>query len=74
MNSIHIGGVVHINVVITISKLDYMVLQIPLTNLKRFGDSAFCAYAPCLWNEPPKNIKAADSVHNFKKQLKNILK
>ena len=27
------------------------LLQIPLTNLKRFGDRAFCAYAPRLWNE-----------------------
>ena len=36
-------------------------LQIPHTNLKRFGDRAFCAYAPRLWNEFPDNIKAADS-------------
>ena len=43
------------------------------TNLKRFGDRAFCAYAPRLWNELPDNIKAADSVQNFKKQLKTLL-
>ena len=43
------------------------VLQIPLTNLERFGDRALCAYAPRLWNELPDNIKAADIVHNFKK-------
>ena len=49
------------------------LLQIPLTNLKRFGDRAFCAYAPHLWNELPDNIKAADSVQNFKKQLKTLL-
>ena len=36
--------------------------------LKRFG-----AYAPRLWNELPDNIKAADSVQNFKKQLKTLL-
>ena len=40
------------------------LLQIPLTNLKRFGDRAFCAYAPRLWNELPENIK---------KQLKTLL-
>ena len=34
---------------------------------------AFCAYAPRLWNELPDNIKAADSVQNFKKQLKTLL-
>ena len=49
------------------------LLQIPLTNLKRFGDRAFCAYAPRLWNELTDNIKAADSVQNFKKQLKTLL-
>ena len=49
------------------------LLQIPLTNLKRFGDRAFCAYAPRPWNELPDNIKAADSVQNFKKQLKTLL-
>ena len=49
------------------------LLQIPLTNLKRFGDRAFCAYAPRLWNKLPDNIKAADSVQNFKKQLKTLL-
>ena len=38
------------------------LLQIPHTDLKRFGDRAFCAYAPRLWNELPDNIKAADSV------------
>ena len=49
------------------------LLQIPLTYLKRFGDRAFCDYAPRLRNELPDNIKAADSVQNFKKQLKTLL-
>ena len=44
------------------------LLQIQHTNLNRFGDRAFCAYAPRLWNELTDNIKAADSVRNFKKQ------
>ena len=43
------------------------------TNLKKSGDRAFCAYAPRLWNELPDNIKAADSVQNFQKQLKTLL-
>ena len=42
-------------------------------NLKRFGDKDFCAYAPRLWNELPDNIKAADSVQNFKTQLETLL-
>ena len=47
------------------------VLQIPLTNLKRFGDRTFCAYAQRL--EFPDDIKATDSGQNFKKQLKTLL-
>ena len=27
----------------------------------------------CLWNELPDNIKTADSVQNFKSQLKTLL-
>ena len=57
----------------TLRSITKNLLQIPLTNLKRFGDRAFCAYAPRLWNELPDNIKAADSVQNFKKQLKTLL-
>ena len=49
------------------------LLQIPHTNLKRFGDRAFCAYAPRFWNELPGDIKAADIVQNFKKQLKTAI-
>ena len=49
------------------------LLQIPLTNLKRFGDRVFSAYAPRLWNELPDSIKAAESVQIFKKQLKTLL-
>ena len=49
------------------------LLNIPHTNLKRFGDRAFCAYAPHLWNELPDNIKAADSVQNFQTPLKTLL-
>ena len=42
-------------------------------NRKLTSDRAFCAYAPRLWNElHDKNIKAADSVQNFKKQLKTL--
>ena len=49
------------------------LLQIPHTNLKRSCDRAFYAYAPRLWNELPDNIKEADNVQNFKKQLKTLL-
>ena len=50
-----------------------LITDTTYTNLKRFGDRALGAYAPRLWNELPDNIKAADSVQNFKKQLKTLL-
>ena len=46
------------------------LLKIPHTYLKRFGDRAFYAYAPPLGHELSDNIKAADSVQNFKTQVK----
>ena len=49
------------------------LLQIPHTNLKRFGDREFCVHAPRLWHKLPDNIKAADSVQNFKKHVKTLL-
>ena len=42
--------------------------------MKRSGDREVCAYAPRLWNELPDNIKAADSVQNFREQLRTFQK
>ena len=50
-----------------------ILLQIPHTNLKRFGGRAVRAYAPLLRSELPDNINAADSVQNFKALLKTQL-
>ena len=49
------------------------VLQIPHTDLKRFDDRAFYAYAPRLWNGLPDNMMAADSVQNFNTRLETLL-
>ena len=44
------------------------------TTLNRNGDRVFCAYASRLWNKLLiDNIKAADSVKKFTKQLKTLL-
>ena len=40
------------------------LIQIPHTNLERFGDRA---YAPPLSNELPDNTTAVDNVHDFKR-------
>jgi exonuclease III len=45
----------------------------PRTNMKTYGDRAFCACAPKLWNQLPNNICAADSVPIFKRLLKTHL-
>ena len=49
------------------------LLQIPHTNLKRYCDRTLCAYAPCIWKDLHENIKAVDSVHILKTQLKTLL-
>ena len=49
------------------------LLQIPHTDLNRFGARTFGTYAPRLWNELPDNIKAAACVQNFETQLNIFL-
>ena len=47
--------------------------KIPHTNLLvRFGDRAYCANAPRLWNEIPDIIKAADNVQKHQETVENI--
>ena len=41
--------------------------------MEKFGDRAFCVYAPRLGNELPDNIKAADSVQKLQDKAKNIV-
>ena len=41
--------------------------------MKRFGDEAFSAYAQRHWSDLSHNIKAADSVQNFKTQQNTLL-
>ena len=45
----------------------------PRTNMKTYGDRAFSACAPKLWNQLPSEIRAAESVAFFKSQLKTHL-
>ena len=47
--------------------------QLLHTDMKRFGDEAFSAYAQRLWSDLSHNIKAADSVQNFKTQQNTLL-
>ena len=49
------------------------LLTVPRVTTKTFGDAAFSHYAPKIWNTLPLNIRLADSVDNFKRQLKTYL-
>ena len=49
------------------------LLYIPKTNLITYGDRAFSVYAPNAWNELPNDIKAAENIAIFKRQLKTHL-
>ena len=44
----------------------YGARVLPHTALKRFDDRDFCGNAPYILNELPDNIKASESVQNFK--------
>ena len=51
------------------------LLEGTFSQTSQYKDSKIwvCAYAPDIWKELPENIKAADSVQNFKEQLKASL-
>ena len=48
-------------------------LEVPRTRCKTFGDHAFSAVAPRLWNIIPANLRAQNSILVFKKYLKTYL-
>uniref|UniRef100_A0A669BKN7 Reverse transcriptase domain-containing protein n=1 Tax=Oreochromis niloticus TaxID=8128 RepID=A0A669BKN7_ORENI len=52
---------------------DQGLLVIQHTRLKTKGDRAFATVAARLWNSLPQNLRSADSVITFKKQLKTHL-
>ena len=52
---------------------DSGLLTVKKTRLKTYGDRAFCASAPKLWNLLPACIRKATSLDSFKTQLKTHL-
>jgi hypothetical protein len=48
-------------------------LVVPKSNLKTYGDRAFCVAGPTLWNSLPIKIRNSPSVDAFKKNLKTHL-
>jgi hypothetical protein len=45
-------------------------LVVPYTRLRSFGDRAFCAVSPKLWNALPQSLKNIPTVESFKTRLK----
>ena len=48
-------------------------LAVPRTRLKTYGDRAFSAAAPRLWNQLPPELRSVTSVDQFRSQLKTYL-
>jgi hypothetical protein len=49
------------------------LLKTPKTKLKTFGDRAFAASAPFIWNSLPTNIRYIDNIDTFKTNIKTFL-
>jgi hypothetical protein len=47
-----------------------LLLKVPKTKLKTYGDRAFSKCAPALWNSLPHEIKSADTLDTFQSRLK----
>ena len=47
-----------------------ILLQVPVSWLKSYGDCAFSVAAPTLWNRLLEDIKNVSSLENFKSVLK----
>ena len=48
-------------------------LAVPRTRLKAYGDTAFSAAAPRLWNQLPPELRGVTAVDQFRSQLKTYL-
>jgi len=50
-----------------------ILLQVPVSRLKSYGDCAFSVATPTLWNKLPTNIRNVSSLGNLKSLLKTHL-
>jgi hypothetical protein len=57
----------------TLRSSDQLLLQIPKTRLKSYGDRSFTKAAPTLWNSLPLHIRTLTSLDSFKSNLKTFL-
>ena len=57
----------------TLRSCSQLLLDVPLSRLKSYGDCAFCVAGPRLWNGLPEEIRKSSSLENFKSSLKTYL-
>ena len=50
-----------------------LLIEIPYTNRKSYGDRSFRVNVPKTWDELPNSIRVIDSITEFKKNLKTYL-
>ena len=50
-----------------------MLLEVPHTNLKTYGDRSFVMAGPTVWNALPVELRNAGCLHSFGKHLKTFL-
>ena len=55
------------------SSSDHLILVIPKSKLKTYGDKAYSVIAPQLWNSLSCDIRSSQSVCSFKTALKTFL-
>ena len=50
-----------------------LLLEIPYTNRRTYGDRSFWVNGAKIWNELPNSIRSTESITEFKKNLKTYL-
>ena len=55
------------------SSTEAHLLAVPSTRTKTYGDRAFAAAAPKLWNKLPDGLRAFTEINAFKSELKTFL-
>ena len=54
------------------TRQDHLKLKIPSFKFKKLGGRAFRNIVPILWNQLPLEVRSAETVNSFKKQLKTF--
>ena len=57
----------------TLRSNNHVMLHVPVSRLKTFGDASFSTAGPILWNGLPLHVKTAHTVGQFKSLLKTQL-